>query len=69
MADQHEAPELLTLAQDDYVAAGALLDDVAAVSDANVGFHARQAVEKAVKPVLAGRDAECRFRSRTTSAS
>lgn len=53
MADQHDlARELLGLAQEDHVAAGALLD-VAAVSDAIVGFHAQQAVEKAFKAVLA----------------
>jgi HEPN domain-containing protein len=55
MADQHDlARELLDLAQDDHVAAQALLD-VAAVSDAIVGFHAQQAVEKALKAVLAAR--------------
>lgn len=55
MADQHDlARELLGLAQDDLVAAEALLD-VAAVSDAIFGFHAQQAVEKAFKAVLAGR--------------
>ncbi len=55
MADQHDlARELLDLAQDDLRAAEALLD-VAAVSDAIVGFHAQQAVEKAFKAVLAGR--------------
>ena len=48
MADQHDlARELLGLAQDDLVAAEALLD-VAAVSDAIVGFHAQQAVEKTI---------------------
>ena len=53
MADQHDlARELLGLAEDDLVAARALLD-VAAVSDAIVGFHAQQAVEKAFKAVLA----------------
>lgn len=53
MADQHDlARELLGLAEDDLVAAGALLD-VAAVSDAIVGFHAQQAVEKAFKAILA----------------
>lgn len=53
MADQHDlARELLGLAEDDHVAAEALLD-VAAVSDAIVGFHAQQAVEKAFKAVLA----------------
>jgi HEPN domain-containing protein len=55
MADQHGlARALLDRAQDDHVAAQALLD-VAAVSDAIVGFHAQQAVEKAFKALLAGR--------------
>ncbi len=53
MADHHDlARELFSLAEDDHLAAGALLD-VAAVSDAIVGFHAQQAVEKAFKAVLA----------------
>lgn len=61
MADQHDlARELLSLAQDDLVAAEALLD-VAAVSDAIVGFHAQQAVEKAFKAVLAERGATFPF--------
>jgi HEPN domain-containing protein len=55
MADQHDlARELLDRAQDDHVAAQALLD-VPAVSEAIVGFHAQQAVEKAFKAVLAHR--------------
>jgi HEPN domain-containing protein len=55
MADQHDlARELLDRAQDDHVAAQALLD-VPAVSDAIVGFHTQQAVEKALKAVLAQR--------------
>jgi HEPN domain-containing protein len=45
------ARQLLDRAQDDVVAANALLD-VAAVSDAIVGFHAQQAVAKAIKAVL-----------------
>jgi HEPN domain-containing protein len=57
MADQHDlARGLLELAHDDHVAANALLD-VAAVSDAIVAFHAQQAVEKALKAVLADRGA------------
>jgi HEPN domain-containing protein len=61
MADQHDlARELLDLAKDDLVAAEALLD-VAAVSDAIVGFHAQQAVEKAFKAVLAARGATFPF--------
>ena len=55
MADQHDlARELLDRAQDDHVAAQALLD-VRAVSDAIVGFPAQQTVEKAFKAVLAER--------------
>jgi HEPN domain-containing protein len=66
MADQHDlARQFLRLAQDDHVAARALLD-VAAVSDAIVGFHAQQAVEKALKAVLAEARA---IRSRMMSAS
>ena len=61
MADQHDlARDLLGLAQDDLVAAEALLD-VAAVSDAIVGFHAQQAVEKAFKAVLADHGASFPF--------
>jgi len=61
MADQHDlARELLSLARDDLVAAEALLD-IAAVSDAIVGFHAQQAVEKAFKAVLAERGATFPF--------
>jgi HEPN domain-containing protein len=53
MADEHDlALELVGLAEDDRIAAAALLG-VAAVSDAIVGFHAQQAVEKALKAVLA----------------
>jgi HEPN domain-containing protein len=49
MADQSDlARELLELARDDRAAAAALLE-VGAVSDAIVGFHAQQAVEKALK--------------------
>lgn len=53
MADQRDlARELVALAQEDRVAAEALIK-VAAVSDAVVAFHAQQAVEKALKAVLA----------------
>ena len=45
------AAQLLDRAADDVAAANALLD-VAGVSDAIVGFHAQQAVEKAIKAVL-----------------
>jgi HEPN domain-containing protein len=61
MADQRDlARELIDLARDDLAAAEALLD-VAAVSDAIVGFHAQQAVEKALKAVLASASADFPF--------
>lgn len=46
------ALKLLRSAQDDQAATVALLD-VSSVSDALAGFHAQQAVEKALKAVLA----------------
>jgi HEPN domain-containing protein len=61
MADQSDlARELVGLADDDRVAAEALLE-VAAVSDAIVAFHAQQAVEKALKAVLAAAGNEFPF--------
>jgi HEPN domain-containing protein len=48
------AAQLLERAPDDAAAASALLE-VAGVSDAIVGFHAQQAVEKAIKAVLTSR--------------
>ena len=48
------AAQLLDRAADDVAAASALLE-VAGVSDAIVGFHAQQAVEKAIKAVLSDR--------------
>jgi HEPN domain-containing protein len=54
------AEELLDLGRDDEAAARALLD-VGSVSDAIVGFHAQQAVEKALKAVLASRGVEFPF--------
>lgn len=61
MADQRDlARELIALAQDDRAAAAALLE-VGAVSDAIVCFHAQQAVEKALKAVLASRAADFPF--------
>ena len=61
MANQRDlARELIELAQDDRAAAEALLE-VGAVSDAIVGFHAQQAVEKALKAVLASRAADFPF--------
>jgi HEPN domain-containing protein len=56
MASQRDlAEELLALAREDEAAARALLD-VGVVTDRIVGFHAQQAVEKALKAVLAVRD-------------
>ena len=46
------ARELLGLARGDEAAARAMLDSDA-VSDAIIGFHSQQAVEKALKAVLA----------------
>jgi HEPN domain-containing protein len=61
MASQRDlAEELLALAVDDAVAAEALLD-VGVVTDRIVGFHAQQAVEKALKAVLAIRGVEFPF--------
>jgi HEPN domain-containing protein len=61
MADQSDlARELLELARDDRAAAAALLE-VGAVSDAIVGFHAQQAVEKTLKAMLAAASAEFPF--------
>jgi hypothetical protein len=47
--------DLLGLAREDLVAAEAL-DRAERVSDAPVGFHAQQAVEKALKAAVASRD-------------
>lgn len=61
MASQRDlAEELLVLACEDEVAARAMLD-VGVVTDRIVGFHAQQAVEKALKAVLAARDVEFPF--------
>src|SRR5215212_11441252 len=61
MASQRDLAEhLLRLARDDEAAARAMLD-VGAVTDAIVGFHAQQAVEKALKAVLAFHDVEVPF--------
>jgi HEPN domain-containing protein len=61
MADRRDlARELVSPAEDDRVAAKALLD-VAVVSDAIVAFHAQQAVEKALKAVLAHAGADFPF--------
>lgn len=61
MADQHDlAAVLLARATDDEAAVRALLD-VESVTDPIVGFHAQQAVEKALKSVLASRGADFPF--------
>lgn len=61
MADQRDlARELLAYARDDERAARVLLP-AGEVSDAIVGFHAQQAVEKALKAVLAGIGAQFPF--------
>jgi HEPN domain-containing protein len=61
MADQHDlAEQLLGLAIDDERALGAMVD-VPAVTDAIVGFHAQQAVEKALKSVLAAHGVDFPF--------
>jgi len=52
--------QLIDRAADDVAAAGALLE-VAGVSDAIVGFHAQQAVEKAIKAVLTSRGIDYPF--------
>jgi HEPN domain-containing protein len=52
--------DLLALAREDLAAAEAL-DRAERVSDAPVGFHAQQAVEKALKAALASRDQDFPF--------
>ncbi|HEY6730097.1 MAG TPA: HEPN domain-containing protein [Solirubrobacterales bacterium] len=52
--------DLLALAREDLAAAEAL-DRAERVSDAPVGFHAQQAVEKALKAVIARRDTDFPF--------
>lgn len=52
--------DLLALAREDLAAAEAL-DSAELVSDAPVGFHAQQAVEKALKAAIAGRDQDFPF--------
>src|ERR1700757_1224487 len=54
------ARELLSLASDDEAAARAMLP-IDTVTDAIVGFHAQQAVEKALKAVLAAQKIEFPF--------
>ncbi len=58
MSDQADIPRvLLGLARDDELAARALLP-IEGVTDAILGFHAQQAVEKSLKAVLALREVE-----------
>lgn len=52
--------DLLSLAREDLAAAEAL-DRAERVSDAPVGFHAQQAVEKAFKAAIASRDQDFPF--------
>ena len=51
---------LLSLAREDLAAAEAL-DRAERVSDATVGFHAQQAVEKALKATIANRNSDFPF--------
>ncbi len=61
MADKADlAAQLLDLARNDLASAEALEADER-VSDASAGFHAQQAVEKALKSVLAHREIDFPF--------
>lgn len=61
MSESPDLPgDLLALAREDLVSAEAL-DRDERVSDAPVGFHAQQAVEKALKAALASRGLEFPF--------
>ncbi len=51
------ARELLSLAADDELVARSLLP-IQGVTDAGIGFHAQQAIEKAIKAVLAFKGVE-----------
>lgn len=57
---RHAAAALLERARDDANAAAAMLD-ISSVTDAIVGFHAQQAVEKALKAVMLLRGIDFRF--------
>jgi HEPN domain-containing protein len=61
MSDEASVPQvLLGLARDDELAARSLLP-VEGVTDAILGFHSQQAVEKSLKAVLAHRGVEFPF--------
>lgn len=61
MSERPDLPgDLLALAREDLVSAQAL-DKDERVSDSPVGFHAQQAVEKALKAAIASRDLEFPF--------
>ena len=58
---RNTADVLIAKAREDQAAASALADNDE-VSDGIVGFHAQQAVEKALKSILSARDVEYEFR-------
>jgi HEPN domain-containing protein len=61
MSDRPDLPgDLLALAREDLISAEAL-DKAERVSDSPVGFHAQQAVEKALKAAIASHDLEFPF--------
>jgi HEPN domain-containing protein len=61
MSSRPDLPgDLIALAREDLAAAEAL-DRAERVSDAPVGFHAQQAVEKALKAAIASRDQDFPF--------
>lgn len=61
MSTEPDLPrDLLALAREDLASAEAL-DSAERVSDSPVGFHAQQAVEKALKAAIASRDLEFPF--------
>lgn len=59
------AEQLLRRAADDEAAARAMLP-LEPVTDAIVGFHAQQAVEKSLKAVLAARNVDSRLSTTST---
>jgi HEPN domain-containing protein len=61
MSEKPDLPgDLLALAREDFASADAL-DKDERISDSPVGFHAQQAVEKALKAALASHDLEFPF--------